>query len=654
MPNLLSKLYPLCFLQLLYSVEIAAQEAPSLEQLLKTPLTQVPKQIEVSTAARYAQASSQSAGVTYVVTANDIEYFQWQTLAQILQSLPGIYISSDSVFQYMGVRGLGQPGDFNSRLLFLIDGVRINENIYDAALLGSDAIIDVENIERIEFAAGPGAAVYGNNAFFGVVNILTKSARQLHGAAVKMTLQSDGANKYYVNSAHRLSQGSEWWMSASHQQHPEIHNPLPVPTGFEQEFARLNAEHLTRLLFGAKHQGFRLQALWSEQDRTQPNLVPTPQGEQAIPIRDKSENVLVSLTHQHDLSENFSLNGHLNYNSSLFRRDIPFYSPRVGLTDFRSNQPGRWYSGDLILHYRGFSEHDMLVGVEMQDDIEQQIENWLVAEPEQIEGFYGKNQRKSLFIQDQWQLNSVHSLLLGARYDESKISGHKHSPRLGWVWQRTESEQVKMVYGSSYRAANLYEFSTNQYLGAELPANEEISSLELSYEKLLSASFSYRLALFDSSIQKLISIAPGDAVFTNAQRLHNYGAQFDVDWRLSSGQKLNASWSWQRGHDPSGEPLQNSPNHLLKMQYLHPVQWLQAQFSLQALAVSQREVDTAVMAGYMLWHAGFIWQPDTDHQLVAQVHNILDKDFYDRPVLGMPPLLQPGRMLRVSWRWQLW
>lgn len=654
MPNHRSKLHLLLVLPLLCSLGARAQEAPSLEQLLKTPLTQVPKQIEVSTAARYAQASNQSAGVTYVVTANDIEYFQWQTLAQILQSLPGIYISSDSVFQYMGVRGLGQPGDFNSRLLFLIDGVRINENIYDAGLLGSDAIIDVENIERVEFAAGPGAAVYGNNAFFGVINIITKSARQLHGAALKMTLQSDGANKYFVNSAQRLSQGSEWWMSASHQQHPEIQDPLPAPDGFEQEFARLNAEHLSRLLFGVKHQGFRLQALWSEQDRTSPSLVQTPEGEQAIPVRDKNTNMLISLSHQHELSENFSLGGHVNYNKGLYRRDIPFYYPGLGLTAVRSNQPGRWYSGDLMLHYRGFSEHDLLFGVEMQDDVEQQIENWLVADPEQREGFYGNNQRKSFFIQDQWQLNSEHSLLLGARYDESKISGHNHSPRLGWVWQRSESEQVKLVYGSAYRAANLYEFSTNQYLGIEIPANEEVESLELSFEKLLSTSFSYRLALFDADIQQLIRIAPGDAVFTNSPRLHNYGAQFDIDWRLTSGKKLNASWSWQKGHDPFGEPLQNSPNHLLKLQYLQPVSWLQAQLSLQALAVSQREVDDVEMAGYMLWQAGLIWQPHADHQLVAHIHNILDKEFYDRPVLGMPPLLQPGRMLKVSWRWQLW
>ncbi len=641
-------------LTLLISLSVHAQQTPSLEQLLEIQLTKVPSQIEVQTGARYAQSSSQSANVTYVVTASDIEQFQWQTLADVLQSLPGIYISTDSGFQYVGIRGLGQPGDFNSRLLFLLDGVRINENIYDAGTLGSDAIVDVENIDRVEFAAGPGAAVYGNNAFFGVVNILTKTAQQLRGAAVKLTMQTDGSNKYFFNSAERLQQGAEWWFSASHQQHPEIPYAFEIPEDFSQQYQQLNAEHLSRLRLGVKSQGSRLQALWSSQHRTTPSLVQAPNGWLTAAVADKNDNMLVSLAHQQVLTENLQLSGHLNYNSTEYRRDFPIFHPVFAFTDLRSEQLGRWYSGDLLLQYQGLTEHDLLFGAEFQDDVRQQIEVSLVADPQLLQGFYGHNQRQSLFIQDQWQLHSQHSLLLGARYDKSRIGGQRLSPRLGWVWQLSQAEQVKLLYGNAYRAANLYEFATNHSFAMPEPDAEEIDSAELSYERRLSDQFSYRLSWFNAELNQLISMTPEDAVFTNSQRIHNYGANLDLDWRLDGGRMLSAAWSWQRGKDLIGQPLQNSPQHLVKLQYLQPVPWLQARLSLQALAVSQRQVDDSSLAGFVVWQTGLIWQLHADHVLVLHIHNVLDTAIYDRPLLINPPSVQPGRVLSLSWRWQLW
>lgn len=630
------------------------QETPSLEQLLNTPLTDIPAQIEVSTASRFTQASSQSANLTYVVTASDIALFQYQTLAQILQSLPGIYLSTDGAFQYIGVRGLGQPGDFNSRLLFLLDGVRINENIYDAGLLGSDAIIDVENIERIEFAAGPGAAVYGNNAFFGVVNILTKTAQQLRGAAVKLSLQSDGANKYFFHTAQRLEQGSEWWFSAGHQQHPQIPLAFPIPEGFADSFAPLNNEHLTRLRLGGKHQGLRLQALWSAQRRHSPDLVPMPQGWLAAPVRDQNDNLLLSLAHQQELSDNLNLSGHLNYNSSEYQRAMPLFHPELGLTSLNSDQLGRWYSGDLLLQYQGLAAHDLLAGVEFQDDVRQQIEVRLRDDDELLQGYYGHNQRRSLFLQDQWQYSATQSLLLGARYDDARVNGSRISPRLGWVWQWSEAQQVKVLYGSAYRAANLYEFATNFSFDQPVPQDEVINSTELVYEQRLSPRFSYRLAWFDADMRRLIRMTPDAAVFSNAQRIHQHGLNLDLDWRFNSGQMLTAAWSWQRGRDASDYPLQNSPQHLLKLQYSQPLPLWHTQLTIQALALSRRQVGDSLLPGYGLLHAGLQFQLHPHHQLVLQLYNLLDKAVYDRPMLLNPPTVQPGRMLSLSWSWQLW
>ena len=627
---------------------------PSLEQLLSTPLSDVPRQIEVSTAARYAQSSNQSVNVTYVVTSADIELFQWQTLAQILQSLPGIYLSNDGAFLYVGVRGLGQPGDFNSRLLFMLDGVRINENIYDAGLLGSDAIIDVENIDRVEFAAGPGAAVYGNNAFFGVVNILTKTAQQLRGGALRMTMQNNGSNRYFFNTARRLEQGAEWWFSASHQQHPELPLAFEPPAGEAEAYQAQNHEHLSRLRFGLRHQGLRFQALWSGQTRYSPSSLPTPSGWQTVAVADQNDNFLVSLAHQQAIGDDLVLSGHLNQSGSRYQRDIPIYHPDYAQTLLHNDQLGRWFSGDLLLQYQGLTAHDLLFGLEFQDDVRQQIEVSLAASNELYQGYYGHNQRKSMFVQDQWQLLPRHSLLLGVRYDDSRVSPPRWSPRVGWIWQLNDAQNLKLLHGSAYRAANLYEFATNSSFFAPPPDVETVTSTELTFEQQLSRQFSYRLSWYYADIDDLIMLEPTEAVFTNSNQIHNYGTELTLDWRMQSGAMLSAAWSWQRGLDELGQRLQNSPQHLVKLQYQQPISWLDAQLSATALGMSQRWVGDSPLAGYVVVDLGLTWQLSAQHLLAVQLQNSSDRMIFDRPLQSNPPALQPGRLLSVTWRWQLW
>lgn len=629
-------------------------ETPSLEQLLSTPLSDVPRQIEVSTAARYAQSSNQSVNVTYVVTAADIELFQWHTLAQILQSLPGIYISNDGAFLYVGVRGLGQPGDFNSRLLFMLDGVRINENIYDAGLLGSDAVIDVENIDRVEFAAGPGAAVYGNNAFFGVVNILTKTAQQLRGGALRLTMQDNGSNRYFFNTANRLEQGAEWWFSASHQQHPELPLAFAPPPGDADAYLAENHEQLSRFRFGVRQQGLRLQALWSGQTRHTPSTLLTPAGWQTTAVEDQNDNFLVSLAHQQAIAEDLTLSGHLNQSGSRYRRDIPIYHPDYAQTMLHSEQLGRWFSGDLLLQYQGLTAHDLLFGLEFQDDVRQQIEVSLAATNELLQGFYGHNQRKSMFVQDQWQLLPQHSVLLGVRYDDSRVSPARWSPRVGWIWQLNDQQNLKLLYGSAYRAANLYEFATNYSFFAPTPEVETVTSTELTFEQQLSRQFSYRLSWYYADIHDLIAQDPAEAVFTNRGQVHNYGTELTLDWRLHSGAMLSAAWSWQRGKNDLGERLQNSPQHLVKLQYQQPIRWLDAQFSATALGMSQRWVGDSPLAAYVVVDLGLTWQLSAQHLLAVQLQNSGDRMIFDRPILSNPPAVQPGRVFSVTWRWQLW
>jgi iron complex outermembrane receptor protein len=92
---------------------------------------------------------------------------------------PGRGLGPDRNFNCLGVRGLNRTGDFSGRTLVLVDGHRINENIYDGPLLENGFIPGVDLIDRVEVIRGPSSSLYGISAFFGVITTIYKARARL-------------------------------------------------------------------------------------------------------------------------------------------------------------------------------------------------------------------------------------------------------------------------------------------------------------------------------------------------------------------------------------------------------------------------------------------------------------------------------------------
>jgi outer membrane receptor for ferrienterochelin and colicin len=144
--------------------------ALSLEQLLD---------VAIVGASKYEQKQSDVAAAVSVITRREIKTFGWRTIDEALASLPGVHLTYDRQYSYLGLRGFGLPGDLSTRVLVMVDGNRINDPVYDAGPVGREFPVDIDLIERIEFIPGPGGAVYGQNAMFGVVNVITRSGADL-------------------------------------------------------------------------------------------------------------------------------------------------------------------------------------------------------------------------------------------------------------------------------------------------------------------------------------------------------------------------------------------------------------------------------------------------------------------------------------------
>ncbi|MGC2061858.1 MAG: TonB-dependent receptor plug domain-containing protein, partial [Thermodesulfovibrionales bacterium] len=169
----------------------------SLDELMKI-------EIEiVSGASKFEQKVTEAPSSVSIVTADDIKKFGYRTIADILRSLRGFFVTYDRNYSYVGMRGFGRPGDYNSRFLLLIDGHRTNDAIYDSASIGTEAVIDVDLIDRVEVIRGPGSSiVYGSNAVFAVVNIITRRGRDVK------TLEASGEAGSFNTYKGRLTYGN--------------------------------------------------------------------------------------------------------------------------------------------------------------------------------------------------------------------------------------------------------------------------------------------------------------------------------------------------------------------------------------------------------------------------------------------------------------
>lgn len=166
-------------------------------------------------ASKYEQKVTEAPSSISIVTASEVKKYGYRTLADILRSLRSFFVTYDRNYSYVTVRGFGRPGDYNTRILLLVDGHRINDNIYDGALVGTEFILDVDLIDRVEVIRGPGSSLYGSNAFFAVVNVITRRGRNLNGVEVSGEAGSYDTYKGRVSYGNRYQNGAEAVFSGS-------------------------------------------------------------------------------------------------------------------------------------------------------------------------------------------------------------------------------------------------------------------------------------------------------------------------------------------------------------------------------------------------------------------------------------------------------
>lgn len=620
----------------------------SLDQLLS---------VEIVTASKFAQNVSEAPSSVTVVTADDIRMYGFRTLADIMRSMRGVYVAYDRNYSYIGTRGSGRPGDYNTRVLLLIDGQRLNDSTYGQAPVGTEFPIDMELIERVEYVPGPGSAIYGSNAFFGVINIITKKARALAGITVGAEVASYRTHKASFIAAKRFEHGGEGLVSVSDSDSGGIDRYFPEyddPASNHGVAAGLDSDRSKRLF--AKYSLGELTLTGFIGKRVKG--IPTASfGQQFNDPRSHTTDRYYSATAavQHALSRTLDLSADVNFTRYLYSADYAYTAGASGLN--RDQAGSDAMTADLRLLSRFIPNHKLIYGLEAYDGTSRQ-HNFDLAPYASLLDAEHRKRGFAVYVQDEIRLGDQLILNAGVRHDQDANGGNSNSPRLGLIYKLTPDVTTKYLYGTAFRSASAYEnyyyLSDTAYSRSALDLKpERIRTYEFVAEYFPRQDFRSSMSVFNYRLGNLISLASNSAdqqlYFQNLDSVSAKGVELEMETLGSDGSRLKSSVSFQFARDRgTGDRLTNSPTQQVNLSYSRPLWTASARAGLTAEYSSKRStVMGGVIGGFTLVNltlSGIQITPNLD--LSASIYNLLDKDFADPPSEEHFDNSSPARVLQ--------
>ncbi len=569
----------------------AAQPAPaqapaadlSLEQLLETEV--------ISSASKFRQEVREAPAAITVVTSEDIRRHGHRTLADVLRSVRGFYTTYDRNYSYIGVRGFSRPGDYNTRVLLLVDGHRMNDAVYDMAPIGTDFPIAVSLIDRVEVIRGPGSSLYGTSAFFAVINVITRTGGEHAGARAEASGGSLGTTGATFSYGTVLGSNRELLLGASAQRAGgagRLRFPEIADEGGAAEAVGLDHDG-SASVFGSFAAGaFAIRGGIGSRHKQVPTAAfDTVFGDDRFATTDTRGSL--NLTYDGAVGRGWSGTARVAYDYYGYGGDYPYdYGlPEVLLQLDRSES--QTASSEITLRRHLSGGHLFTVGAEVRRQFRSR--QWAEDNSGLLLDIQRPGTVVGVYVQDEMRVRPWLIVNAGTRVDRYPSFGTYATPRVGVVVLPRRSTAIKLLYGRAFRAPNPYELYYYAAMEADSQAlsPEKIHSTELVWEESFSSRLRTSVSAFTYDASDLIELGSAagpdgssNLVFSNAGDVEAVGIEGEIDARLPGGASLRFSHAAVRTrHEATGAAVSNSPRHTSKAGVQVPLARLMAGFEGQ-------------------------------------------------------------------------
>lgn len=631
---------------------VAATAAAQTVKDLSTLTLEELMAVEVSTASKFPQAVKEAPASITIVTAEDIRRYGHRTLADVLRGVRGFYSTYDRNYSYIGMRGFSRPGDYNTRVLLLIDGHRINDGVYDMAPMGTDFQFDVALIDRIEVIRGPGSSLYGTNALFGVINVITKSGASRKGVQVDAAAGSLGTFKGLGSFGHATGNGRELLVAAStYRSNGQDRFAVPELDGAEPAVAIDLDDDSSSTVFGSLSAGrFSVRAGLVHRVKQIPTgSFGTAFGDERSKTID--DRAFISGLYDGPIGRGWMATARLGYDYYNYEGGYPTPLDDAVIM-FSDSSRSNSITGELTARRQLGRRHMLTAGAEVRRDMQNNLSATDGDNPYLNIDVPGT--KSGIYVQDEMRPASWLLLNAGLRVDRFTDFGTRTTPRAGAVLLPRQRTAIKLLYGRAFRAPNPYEryyYTAQSSRGLELRP-EQIESSEIVWEESLGRHLRLTATAFAYDVEQIIeqrASSEGDIFFENAGRTRGRGFEAELEGRLDNGVVGRVSHTFSRVRDrASNESVSNSPRHLTTLGIQAPVSRLTIAFEGQRVG-DRLALDGSTVPGYFAPNLTVSSAADARIGFGLSVYNITNRLYSDPGAEEhvQPAIQQDGRTVQL-------
>jgi outer membrane receptor protein involved in Fe transport len=542
---------------------------------------------DVAAASRLLESARDAPASVSLVGRREIEAFGHVDLYDALQGVRGVFPSDDLTYKSIGVRGFAPFGQYGNRLQVQLDGHTLNDDWIGSSYVGFDLMTDLDAIDRIELIRGPGSALYGTGALFGVVNLATPG--HLRETVLRAGLSSVGPAvlRSHAFGGTSFADGASFWVSAGGLFGQDQDYQSPARTGspaFADGTARdvggaLAATGMGKLTW----RDLVVQFYYHRREKQIPTgSFGTRFGDRRTHSDDGRS--FVELRYEPKLTDWLQLLTRVYYDHYDYDGTYPYEDRDVGLA--REYYRGDWLGAEV----RGLSRFDFGLRLTVGGAYSMHFANPGVGADASGEYFHELHpfQTFSGYLVADYSPVDWLTVSAGGRFDGwlidrlADVAGgtrdeflYSINPRAALIAKVTGSDTLKLLVGSAFRAPSIYEMTywdggITQVQSPDLEP-ERIYTGELEYTRRLPAGFWLTASVFLNRIDRLIEqTGEGTEVeplrYVNLdQAVWTLGGELELRREFRRGWMMALQYSYQRTRydDPfdQREPP-NSPEHL--------------------------------------------------------------------------------------------
>lgn len=566
----------------------------------------------VVTASRVPEKKIDSNADVSVVTAKEIEEKHYDDVSEAIRHVPGVNIANHSASSQVGMSDqIYINGSKN--VVVLVDGMRRNTNGNSLATVDIGDMVNMDSIDHIEVLKGSASTLYGSDAQGGVINIITKKAKN---DGVRTTLRTSFGNesreKYSLHNEGR-EENVFWNVDAG----KELQGKYKDGWG-RRVINHLNAEHYNVKL--GYDLGNDSDVVFNYEKYTSDYIRPNEGTNDTTRARGKKDNDSVSLQYKAKLNDRltsqFSIyrnNTHINDNytaSSLW--DICDMKMRTtGISDQLTYTMDRqtitggfdWYK-DEIPYYKG---------------------------PFDLEGPSITN--TAFYLQDKIDLTDRWNVTPGIRVDHHSEFGTHTSPSLSVGYKQNEKTNYYINYKSFFAAPSLFYLYSS--VGNKDLDPEEGSTVEFGVNHRFTDSLDGTFNVFHTHAKNLIGYDSTTRRYRNLGKTNANGFSLSLNKEFSRHWNASLGYSYLHMQAKAGENINNNgalPESTLHVNVSYKADKFNA--SLDGRGVMNRygskgSPEMRNYANYWVWDVAANYQFTKNATLFARVNNIFDQFYTD-------------------------